>query len=139
MEGIMDIVVQYLMEIVGSAVTIAIGIFGTWLLKKFSTNKNLQNISEATTQVIKSAQDTVLMLQQTLVDGWKASQGGKLTSEQVATLQAKTLEITMAKLADPTIKLLEAAKSDVTTMIQSAAESFILEMKKGVEAEKAGG
>lgn len=96
MEEIMNIAVQYLMEIVGSIVTIAIGIFGTWLLKKFSTNKNLQNISEATSQVIKSAQDTVLMLQQTLVDGWKSSQGGKLTSEQVAILQAKTLEITKA-------------------------------------------
>lgn len=132
MELFIETLIQYLAEIVGLMVVTAIGIFGSWLLNKMKQNKSLQNITLATEQVFSAAQSTVYELQQTLVEGWKRSQDGKLTPEQVEELRAKVLEITMAKLAEPTLKLLNGAKMDVAAMISSAAESYVLEMKGGV-------
>lgn len=125
--------IQYVAEIVCLLIITALGIFGTWLLKKLKQKKGLENISLASEQVIKSAQETVLELQQTLVEGWKRSQDGKLTNEQIEELKSKVLEITLKKLADPTLKLLTAAKVDVTATITSAVEGYVLELKKGGE------
>ena len=132
MELFIETLIQYLAEVVGLVVVTAIGIFGSWLLNKMKQNKSLQNITLATEQVFSAAQSTVYELQQTLVEGWKRNQDGKLTPEQVEELRAKVLEITMAKLAEPTLKLLNGAKMDVAAMISSAAESYVLEMKGGV-------
>lgn len=132
MEIFIETLIQYLAEVVGLVVVTAIGIFGSWLLNKMKQNKSLQNITLATEQVFSAAQSTVYELQQTLVEGWKRNQDGKLTPEQVEELRAKVLEITMAKLAEPTLKLLNGAKMDVAAMISSAAESYVLEMKGGV-------
>ena len=131
MEIFLSTFIQYIAEIVALIVVSLLGIFGTWLLNKLKQKKGLENISIATEQVIEASQATVLELQQTLVEGWKRAQDGKLTSAQVTELQEKVLQITMSKLADPTLKLLEGAKMDVTNMIVSAAEGYILELKKG--------
>lgn len=122
---------QYLAEVIGLIIITALGIFGTWLLSKMKEKKGLENIGIATEQVVKAAQETVLELQQTLVEGWKRAQNGKLTPEQIEELNEKMLQITLTKLASPTLKLLTGAKVDVTAMITSAAEGYILELKKG--------
>lgn len=132
MELFIETLIQYFAEVVGLVVVTAIGIFGSWLLNKMKQNKSLQNITLATEQVFSAAQSTVYELQQTLVEGWKRNQDGKLTPEQVEELRTKVLEITVAKLAEPTLKLLNGAKMDVAAMISSAAESYVLEMKGGV-------
>lgn len=131
MEIFIDTLIGYVAEIVCLVVITLIGIFGTWLLNKMKEQKGLENIALATEQVLDAVQETVLELQQTLVEGWKGAQDGKLTPEQVEELKAKVIEITLAKLASPTMKLLLGAKVDVEKMITSAAEGFVLEMKKG--------
>ena len=131
MEIFMNTLLQYLAEIIAITVVTALGIFGTWLLNKLKQKKGLENIALATEQVLNASQKTVLELQQTLVEGWKRAQNGKLTSEQVEELKAKVIEITMAKLAEPTLNLLTAAKVDVLAMITSSAEAYVLELKKG--------
>ena len=84
----------------------------------------------ATEQVIQAAQVTVRELQQTLVGNWKEQQeNGKLTAEQIVELKQKAIEITLKKLSEPTLKLLESAKIDVEVMITSAAEAYIDELK----------
>ena len=81
-------------------------------------------------EVIEAAQITVRELQQTLVGNWKEQQeNGKLTAEQIAELKQKSIEITLKKLSEPTLKLLESAKIDVEVMITSAAEAYIDELK----------
>ena len=130
MEIFLNTLIQYLAEIIGIILVTALGVFGTWLLNKLKQKKGLENITLATEQVLTASQATVLELQQTLVEGWKRKQDGKLTPEQVEELKTKVLEITMAKLANPTLKLLEGAKMDVVTMITSAAEGYVLELKK---------
>ena len=130
MDIFIDTLIGYVTEIICLVIVTAFGIFGSWLLNKMKNQKGLENITIATEQVIKAAQDTVLELQQTLVMGWKNAQDGKLTEEQIEELQAKVLEITIAKLASPTLSLLLGAKVDVTKLITSAAEGYVLELKK---------
>lgn len=130
MEIFMNTIIQYVAEIVAILVISAIGVFGSWLLNKMKQQKGLENIAMATEQVIKAARITVRELQQTLVGNWKANQeNGKLTPEQIAELKQKAIDITLKKLSEPTLKLLESAKIDVEVMITSAAEAYIDELK----------
>lgn len=130
MEIFMNTIIQYVAEIVAILVISAIGVFGSWLLNKMKQQKGLENIAMATEQVIEAAQITVRELQQTLVGNWKEQQeNGKLTAEQIAELKQKAIEITLKKLSEPTLKLLESAKIDVEVMITSAAEAYIDELK----------
>ena len=130
MEIFMNTIIQYVAEIVAILVISAIGVFGSWLLNKIKQQKGLENIAMATEQVIKAAQVTVRELQQTLVGNWKEQQeNGKLTAEQIVELKQKAIDITLKKLSEPTLKLLESAKIDVEVMITSAAEAYIDELK----------
>ena len=130
MEIFMNTIIQYVAEIVAILVISAIGVFGSWLLNKMKQQKGLENIAMATEQVIQAAQVTVRELQQTLVGNWKEQQeNGKLTAEQIVELKQKAIEITLKKLSEPTLKLLESAKIDVEVMITSAAEAYIDELK----------
>lgn len=130
MEIFMNTIIQYIAEIVAILAISAIGVFGSWLLNKMKQQKGLENIAMATEQVIQAAQVTVRELQQTLVGNWKEQQeNGKLTAEQIVELKQKAIEITLKKLSEPTLKLLESAKIDVEVMITSAAEAYIDELK----------
>lgn len=130
MEIFMNTIIQYVAEIVAILVISAIGVFGSWLLNKMKQQKGLENIAMATEQVIQAAQVTVRELQQTLVGNWKEQQeNGKLTAEQIVELKQKAIDITLKKLSEPTLKLLESAKIDVEVMITSAAEAYIDELK----------
>ena len=130
MEIFMNTIIQYVAEIIAILVISAIGVFGSWLLNKMKQQKGLENIAMATEQVIQAAQVTVRELQQTLVGNWKEQQeNGKSTAEQIVELKQKAIEITLKKLSEPTLKLLESAKIDVEVMITSAAEAYIDELK----------
>ena len=130
MEIFINTIIQYIAEIVAILVISAIGVFGSWLLNKVKQQKGLENIAMATEQVIQAAQVTVRELQQTLVGNWKEQQeNGKLTAEQIVELKQKAIDITLKKLSEPTLKLLESAKIDVEIMITSAAEAYIDELK----------
>ena len=131
MEVIFQVVVQYVAEIVALVVISAIGILGAYVLNKINKNKNLENIADATEQVIGASQETVRRLQQTLVDNWKENAvDGKLTPEQIEELKEKTLQITLETLAQPVLQLLLSAKVDIAGLITNAAEAYINEMKQ---------
>lgn len=130
MDIFINMLIEYLAEVVAIIVIGALGIFGTWLLNKIKQKKGLENIAIATEQVIRASQNAVLELQQTLVEGWKSAQNGKLTNEQIEELKESVLEIAFAQLAAPTMELLTSAKVDITAMIISAAEGYVLELKK---------
>lgn len=130
MDIFINMLIEYLAEVVAIIVIGALGIFGTWLLNKIKQKKGLENIAIATEQVIRASQNAVLELQQTLVEGWKSAQNGKLTNEQIEELKESVLEIAFAQLAAPTMELLTSAKVDITAMIISAAEGYVLELKQ---------
>lgn len=130
MDMIFQIVVQYVAEILALVIISALGILGAFILNKIGKNKNLENIAEATSQVIGAAQETVRRLQQTLVDGYKeAAPDGKLTPEQIMELKQRTIEITMETLSTPVLELLTRAKVDIEKLITNAAEAYINELK----------
>lgn len=130
MDLILQVVIQYVAEIIVLILISALGIFSTWILSKIKEKKNLTNISIAIEQVTLAAQETVRRLQQTVVDGLKeASPNGKLTPEQVQALKAQTQMIVKEQLSQPTIDLLTAAKIDLEALITNAAESYINVMK----------
>ena len=132
MEIILQTVIQYAAELIALILVSALGILGAWIMNKINKNKNLKNIEAATSTVIHAAQDTVLMLQQTLVDDYKAASPiGKLTPEQIADLREKTQQITLEQLGQPVLELLEAAEIDVSNLITTAAEAYINRIKRG--------
>jgi ferritin-like metal-binding protein YciE len=127
-----DILIEYAVSIVVSVVVALIGYAGSWVLSKLAKKIELSNISAATKTLIEMTQQTVKELQQTVVDDLKAdSEDGKLTDAEIRMLGEKLLEITESKLSDSIKGLLTAAKVDIESLIKSAAESYIHELKRG--------
>jgi|GEM_PF-2646625 len=126
-----DALIPYAVEIVASLALAAISVFGAWLMSKLGQKKQLENVSEATEQVVRAAQLTVSNLQQTLVDGWKAkSPTGKLDPAQIEVLKSRVFVDSMALLSGPTKQLLDAAKIDTQRLISGAAELILIDLKK---------
>lgn len=126
-----DVLIQYGVEILVTLTVALIGVVGAWLAKVLAQKIELSNIASAQKEVTTAAQDTVLELKQTIVDGLKeAAEDNKLTKEEIAELGVKLLTMTMPKISASTIKLLEAAKVDISAMIKSVAESFIAKKYK---------
>lgn len=126
-----DILIQYGVEVIVAIVVALLGMFGAWLAKVTAKKIELSNIASAKDEVISAAQQTVLDLKQTIVDDLKkAAKDGKLTPEEIADLGVNLLSVTIAKLSIPTIKLLEAAKIDISALIKSAGEAYIGVLKR---------
>lgn len=130
MEVLWTFFVQYLIEIIGAAVLVGIGISGTWALTKLAQNERLQNITEAVGQLLEATNITVTALQQQFVEDWKKNQNGKLTEQQIAELKQKVVAITLEHLSHPTLELLNAAKIDIINIINTAAEAYVLKLKE---------
>ena len=116
MDIFIQVIVQYVAEILGLVIITLIGIFGAALLKKLNQNSKLSNLAKATAQVIAASQENVRRLQKTYVE--------------IVELKQKTIEITLEQLGQPVLDLLAAAKIDVEAMITNAAESYINQMKE---------
>jgi len=48
MDPILQVIIQYIAEIIGLILITVLGIFSTWILNKIKEKKNLTNISMAT-------------------------------------------------------------------------------------------
>ena len=98
MEVFMEIIIEYAVQILCYLVVSLLGVLGAWLAAKFAERQELTNIHIATNEAVSAAQQTVLELQQTVVDGWKSAHGdGKLTEDEVAALGSMLLEKTLEK------------------------------------------
>lgn len=102
----------------------------TWCVTRIAKTEKFKSISEVLTQLSATVEDTVEELQQTVVDGLKASASdGKLTPEEVSALNVKLLELVKAKMAQPAMDLLCAAQIDINSLIAGMAEAAIKKMK----------
>ena len=125
-----EIIMETVMQIVGTLLITLIGVLGAWLTAKIGKRQELSNIAVATDEVVKAAQLTVLELQQTVVDGWKAAnEDGKLTNEEVEMLGVMLLDKTVEKMSDSAINLLVSAGVDITAIIKGAGEAMIKQIK----------
>ena len=125
-----EIIMETGVEIVATLLLTLIGVLGTWLTAKISKRQELANISAATHEAVSAAQITVLELQQTVVDGWKAAnEDGKLTDEEVEMLGVMLLDKTVEKMSDSAVNLLVSAGVDISAIIKGAGEAMIKQIK----------
>lgn len=126
-----NIIIETAAKVVGTLLITLIGVWGTWLTVKITKGQEIKNINAALNTVTFAAQQTVLELQQTVVEGWKeANEDGKLTSEEISSLGKMLIQKTLDKLSDPVVELIEAAGIDLTATIQSAGEAYIASLKR---------
>lgn len=125
-----EIIMETVVQIVATLLITLIGVLGAWLTAKIGKRHELGNIAVATNEAVNAAQITVLELQQTVVDGWKAANAdGKLTNEEVEMLGTLLIDKTVEKMSDSAINLLVSAGVDITAIIKGAGEAMIKQIK----------
>lgn len=126
-----EVIIEMVAQIVGTFMLMLIGVAGTYLTAKIAKRNELATIATATAEATDAAQRVVLELQQTLVEGMKAScEDGKLSNSEIEQLSALLLNKALAQLSEPAKNVLAAAGKDVSAIIQSAGEAMILAIKK---------
>lgn len=127
------IIIQTVLDILAELAIMLIGVGGTWLTIQMGKNKHIQSINAAQQEVIAMAQITVGELKQTVSDKLKAAhEDGKLTQGEIQKLGFDLVNLTVAKLSDPTRKLLEAAGVDTIALIRGAGEDWINSLNKQI-------
>lgn len=122
--------IEMIAQIVGTFLLMLIGVAGAWLTAKIAKRNDLATIAAATNEATEAAQRVVLELQQTVVEGMKAScEDGKLSDAEIKDLGALLLNKALAQMSEPSKHVLAAAGKDVSAIIQSAGEAMILAMK----------
>lgn len=125
-----NIIIETVVQIIAALLLLLISLLGTWLTAELAKRTELANITAATDEATRAAQQTVLELQQTVVDNLKeASADGKLTKEEIAELGNLLLDGAMAKMSDTAKNMLTAAGVDISAIIRGAGEAFIRQMK----------
>lgn len=126
-----EIIMETVVQIVATLLITLIGVLGAWLTAKLAKKTELTSINAATNEVVSAAQLTVLELQQTVVEGWKAaSADGKLSQDEIAELGKMLVQKTMEKMSDSAKGLLTSAGVDITAIITGAGEAMIQSMKR---------
>lgn len=93
-------------------------------------NEKLETVNNAVDELTTAAEQTVLELQQTVVDDLKAaSADGKLTQDEIDALGKKLLKGTIEKMSTSGIHVLQAANVDINALVTGAGEAMIAKMK----------
>ena len=129
-----DAIINVIAQVLATLLITLIGVLGAWLTAKIGKRVELSNINKAKDELILAAQQTVMELQQTVVEGLKdVAIDGKLSEEEIAELAGMLINKTKEKMSLPAIKLLEAAAVDVNALIRGAGEALINQMHEGAE------
>jgi hypothetical protein len=128
------VIIETIVSVLANLAVTLIGVAGAWLLAQISKNQQLNTINTAVGELTAAAEQTVLELQQTVVDGLKeASADGKLTQEEITKLGKLLLEGTLAKMSDSGIGVLKAANVDINAIVTGAGEALIARIKQKEE------
>ena len=126
------VIIETAVSIVANLAVTLIGVFGAWLLSRIAKTQQLSTIGTAVGELTAAAEQTVLELQQTVVDGLKAaSADGKLTKDEITMLGKKLLEGTLAKMSDSAMNVLKAGNVDINAIVTGAGEALIAKIKNG--------
>jgi hypothetical protein len=124
-----DTIITIVAQVITTLLITLIGVLGAWLTAKIGKRVELTNINKAKDELIAAAQQTVLELQQTVVEGMKAAaEDGKLSDDEVESLCIMLMTKTKEKMSLSAIRLLEAAAVDVNALIRGAGEALIERM-----------
>lgn len=126
-----NIIIENLVNIAATLLLTLIGVLGAWLTVQINKRAELKSIGAAMDEVISLAGQTVLELQQQLVEGLKAAhEDGKLTKEEITALRAALITRTKEKMSAPAEKVLTAAGVDIEVLIKGAGEAWIAQIKQ---------
>ena len=126
------VIIETAVSVVANLAVTLIGVFGAWLLMQISKSQKLSTINTAVDELTGAAEQTVLELQQTVVDDLKAaSKDGKLTKDEIEMLGKKLIEGALSKMSASAMDVLKAANVDVNAIITGAGEALIAQMKAG--------
>lgn len=126
-----NIIIENLVNITATLLLTLIGVLGAWLTVQINKRAELKSIGAAMDEVISLAGQTVLELQQQLVEGLKAAhEDGKLTKEEITALRAALITKTKEKMSAPAEKVLNAAGVDIEALIKGAGEAWIAQIKQ---------
>ena len=129
-----EAIINLIAQVIATLLITLIGVLGAWLTAKIGKRVELSNINKAKDELIIAAQQTVMELQQTVVEGLKdVAIDGKLSEEEITELAGLLVSKTKEKMSLPAIKLLEAAAVDVNALIRGAGEALINQMHEAVE------
>ncbi|MBR0162484.1 MAG: hypothetical protein IJQ02_14545 [Oscillospiraceae bacterium] len=108
------VIIETIVSVVANLAITLIAVFGAWLVAQIGKSQQLGTINAAVGELTNAAEQTVMELQQTVVEGLKeASADGKLTQDEIANLGKLLLEGTLAKMSDSGIGVLKAANVDI--------------------------
>lgn len=126
------VIIETAVSVLANLAVTLIGVFGAWLLMQISKSQKLSTINTAVGELTNAAEQTVLELQQTVVDDLKAaSADGKLTKEEIEVLGKKLIDGAIAKMSGSAMDVLKAANVDVNAIITGAGEALIARIKRG--------
>ena len=126
------VIIETAVSVVANLAVTLIGVLGAWLLMQISKSQKLSTINTAVGELTGAAEQTVLELQQTVVDDLKAaSKDGKLTKDEIEMLGKKLIEGALSKMSASAMDVLKAANVDVNAIITGAGEALIAQMKAG--------
>ena len=124
------VIIESIVSVAANLAVTLIGVFGVWLLTQISKTQKLNTINSAVGELTTAAEQTVMELQQTVVEGMKAAHAdGKLTKDEIRVLGRKLLDGALQKMSDSGIEVLKAANVDVNAIIVGAGEALIARMK----------
>lgn len=126
------VIIETAVSVLANLAVTLIGVFGAWLLMQISKSQKLSTINTAVDELTNAAEQTVLELQQTVVDDLKAaSADGKLTKDEIEVLGKKLIDGALAKMSGSAMDVLKAANVDVNAIITGAGEALIARIKRG--------
>ena len=126
------VIIETVVSVLANLAVTLIGVFGAWLLMQISKSQKLSTINTAVDELTNAAEQTVLELQQTVVDDLKAaSADGKLTKDEIEVLGKKLIDGALAKMSGSAMDVLKAANVDVNAIITGAGEALIARIKRG--------
>ena len=124
------VIIETLVSIAANLAITLIGVLGAWLVTTIGKQQQLNTINLAVEELTAAAEQTVLELQQTVVDDLKAaSADGKLTQDEIRDLGKKLLEGSLQKMSASGINVLKAANVDINAIITGAGEALIATIK----------
>ena len=126
------VIIETIVSVLANLAVTLIGVAGAWLVAQIGKSQQLKTINAAVGELTSAAEQTVLELQQTVVDDLKAaSADGKLTKEEVEVLGKKLIDGALAKMSGSAMDVLKAANVDVNAIITGAGEALIARIKRG--------
>ena len=126
------VIIETAVSVLANLAVTLIGVFGAWLLMQISKSQKLSTINTAMDELTGAAEQTVLELQQTVVEDLKAaSADGKLTKDEIEVLGKKLIDGALAKMSGSAMDVLKAANVDVNAIITGAGEALIARIKRG--------